>query len=297
MEAGTVYTLRVNAHARVAMYASATDYVNAALAAPVTTSGIVERESHVSAMKCEPSFYGGTFTLEDVATKARLGVNPKFSKAAALAASMTKAPANMPRVTYSMAGGAVNVPRVLSGHPECMRRVKRAKRDVRSVRFVVNLSASCMVNASALEARGQAIVNTAHALTLAGTPIEVWAIEPNECGGEVLSSCILLKRADAPINWQTMAFWLGSPLALRGMVFAHQDACMTEEERAPRRYGRGQPVSFAKIGGTIPGRSGPCVVVDQTLSNEGARSITERRIAEAVADARRNNSTVTIAQR
>lgn len=121
---------------------------------------------------------------------------------------------------YSVAGGAVNVGRMLSGNPLHM--VSRPRRDgSKIITLYVDTTASAMVNADSFVVRAAAVAAIVDVLENNGYSAEIIAVScahahNNRPGWQILTK---LKSAGEPLNLSDVAFGLGHPAMLRQLAF------------------------------------------------------------------------------
>ncbi len=122
---------------------------------------------------------------------------------------------------YDVSGAALDAGAYCSGDPECYLTFGAEDRPtIRPVRLVVNLVASCYVNANALMLEGAAVVAAADVLAARGCPLEIWAVWATRLGFNSHHAAVLLAGDGVPFCADTLAYWLGHPAAMRRHFFA-----------------------------------------------------------------------------
>jgi hypothetical protein len=126
-----------------------------------------------------------------------------------------------------IAGGAVNVGRVMTGAPKCFTQYSRVMSPgvARVLRIAVSVSNVAAVNNAMIRARGAAIVSLVDALTRKGWACEVWACAASEVMGSaaVVSTEVCIQQASAPLDVDSLMFQLAHPAMFRRLVFAERE--------------------------------------------------------------------------
>lgn len=233
------------------------DALLAAAWAPASVTGAAYREQVMENARFSPGHYGAS-TREEATALARSGIAPDVARSAVAAPRTIMGTGRQARIFHSVAGGAPNVQRMLAGFPDCMRRVKRTSVLGPVVNMRICLSVSAVCDSHALTARGLAILSAVDALARSGHRVAITAYMATTGNGTHRAVCeFALKRADAPLDWQRVAFWLSHPAALRWHMFAWQDAVLPADIRRANGSGYGAPSSDPP---TEPGtyHAGPC---------------------------------------
>lgn len=135
----------------------------------------------------------------------------------------------VPRVKRrnAIAGGAVNVGRVMTGAPKCFTQYTRimAPGVARVLRIAVSVSNVADVPNEMIRARGAAIVALIDALTRKGWACEVWAVAASEISGTstIVSTEVCLQSASDPLDVDGLMFNLAHPSMFRRMIFAERE--------------------------------------------------------------------------
>lgn len=128
----------------------------------------------------------------------------------------------------SVAGGAVNVGRMMSGDPRCMKRIRFEPTPAtgRVVKIVVNAAASSAVSPEQIRKRGAAIVALVEAIHLSGASTEITVAQrvvgrtSTNRGYQVR---IKVKRAEDRLDINTLMFAVAHPSMLRRIVFGVEE--------------------------------------------------------------------------
>lgn len=136
----------------------------------------------------------------------------------------------VPRIKHrnTVAGGAVNVGRVMTGAPKCFTTYKRQLEPGVSRVLKVRVSVSNIANVpnEMIRMRGAAIVALLDALTRAGYSCEVWAVcASTACGysGAVISTQVKIQDASDPLDIDSLMFMLSHPAMFRRLIFADRE--------------------------------------------------------------------------
>jgi len=241
-------------------YRSAVEAWAALERAPENDMARKHREEMTSSMRVGAAWYGGARSIADARRMATSGETPAFAAPALASVQATLSPALRPRRVRSVAGGAVNVPAYLAGDPECMRRTIKAPRPREIVRVRINASVASAIDAGTVARWGAAVASAIDALARSGRAIEVWA--GKACSRKRYNgpcnwhASILVKPADALLDWQTLAFWITSAAAQRVAFFSLLDSPAT-----PERVRRAVGDSWYTTGMPEPLSVGPCIEV------------------------------------
>ena len=260
-------------------FRTAEAFLAAAFAEPSTEAGAQYRALHERCMERDPVHYGAG-SLEHLREAARNAPVPDFDRPAVASMASTVAGAMRARIVRSVAGGRPCVPDTLSGRPDCMRRVTRTRPDAGIVRLRVVAAFAYQVPAREVTAHGLAILGAIDSLTRSGRKVELWATFGSIVTGFPEHDVdVMLKAADAPLDWQRVAFYLANPAAVRGLFFAWQDACMSQAERAEAKSGRGYPIRLP----ALPLEAGPASLTIPGLGVDPKRWTAEEIIRTATA--------------
>lgn len=189
--------------------------------------------------------FSGTATLEEAASLARYGWHDIRADIDATLSQITPRLAEVTRRritrSRSVAGGAVNVARLLSGDPRCMTRTRLTAQPTTGplIRILVNGSASCAVSAERIKRRGAAVVSLVEAITLCGANSTVTIAFPGSSGAKdqyLHASFVDIKREESALDIDALMFAAAHPSMLRRIMFA---AWETEPEDIRRRHGYG----------------------------------------------------------
>lgn len=155
---------------------------------PLEIAEVVKRDyEHVDGLKYlrrggEEKWYGGIKNMDEVQQMARIGWADKVDDWMDIAeSSLTSVERDfdVPVWTsnYEVSGSDVDVARYLSGEPENMIQFHmiQATRVGRVVSLAVNISASAMVSAKTIEARGKCVMALVYALERMGIRTEIYA--------------------------------------------------------------------------------------------------------------------------
>lgn len=154
-------------------------------------------------------------------------------------------------VGYDTAGELPDIGRYLSGEPENMVTFEPTAPG-RIVWISVNISVPHYVPASAIVARGAAILRGIRALELNGYSVGVRAVESYLAGTERVYQVITLKAPGDAVSPAVVAWWLVSPAALRRCCFA-----LTEHlpdrlwKKVSENYGWCRPIEPGKFTGVV----------------------------------------------
>lgn len=260
-------------------FRTAEAFLSAAFAEPTTEAGARYRALHSEQMERDPAHYGAR-SLEQLRHDASNAPVPDFDRPAAASMASTVAGAMRARIVRSVAGGRPCVPDVLSGRPDCMRRVTRTRPDAGIVRLRVVAAFAYQVPASEVTAHGLAILGAIDSLVRSGRKVELWATFGSIVTGFPEHDVdVMLKGSDAPLDWQRVAFYLANPAAVRGLFFAWQDACMAQAERAEAKSGRGYPINLP----ALPLEAGPASLTIPGLGMTAEHWTAEKIIRQAIA--------------
>lgn len=132
----------------------------------------------------------------------------------------------------AIAGGSVNVPRMLMGDPRCMtrNRIEPAPKNGRVVKVAINGCVSHAVSTDRIVKRGAAVVALVEAIHLAGCNAEVWVTFPNRVNGHLHHLKVCVKSAEQPLDVNALTFAIAHPGMLRRIVIG-----AWEQERAKIR--------------------------------------------------------------
>lgn len=135
----------------------------------------------------------------------------------------------VPRVKRrnAIAGGAVNVGRVMTGAPKCFTQYTRimAPGVARVIRIAVSVSNVASIPNEMIRSRGAAIVALIDALTRKGWACEVWAVAASKVSGgsHIVSTEVCLQSASDPLDVDGLMFNLAHPSMFRRMIFAERE--------------------------------------------------------------------------
>jgi len=119
-----------------------------------------------------------------------------------------------------VAGGAVDVPTYLSGSPECMVGLKRAKIKSKVVKIAINCDVLCDISVSQYIAAGELIAKTVASLEKAGYRVRLLANIGNYNGGSDMALLsVVIKRENEMCNFRRMLMPLLSTAFFRGIGF------------------------------------------------------------------------------
>jgi hypothetical protein len=140
------------------------------------------------------------------------------------------------KTVMDVAGFAPDVGVFCAGAPDCMFHYEtheaEAKAQASIVRVCVNISASGGVPAEALAVKGLAVSTLVEALQTAGKSVELTVCEGclSSRDGDGYQWFLTLKEADAVMESDRLAYFLGHPAVLRRLGFAYT-------ENAPKAFG------------------------------------------------------------
>lgn len=131
------------------------------------------------------------------------------------------------RRQYSVAGGSVNVGRLLAGNPKHM--VARPKRDgEKIITFFVEACMSASIETEHAIIRAATVAAIADILAINGFSCEIISVtNARQVGKNSLAYqfATVLKTAGEPLNLNDVVFGLGHPSYLRRLVFACNGSC------------------------------------------------------------------------
>lgn len=195
----------------------------------------------------EAHWYGGHGSIAAARRAAASGAVPQVRDIAAPSVAAIVADGIRARVVHAVAGGSVDVPRLLEGRPDAMRRIVRRPRPQRVARVRVNFGANANVEAKALRARGLEVLAAVHAVERQGLFVELtcgWRTDAGPTQGAQVT--FTLKRPGQPLDWQAAAFWLSDPAALRVFGFAWCDRCLPQALRDALGHGIGHAMHLER---------------------------------------------------
>lgn len=163
----------------------------------------------------------GTRDMKQALEIARNGWSDGVKKAAELLEYLNLENAVERRRKYSVAGGYVNVGRMLSGNPAHM--VKRPKQDGRqTITLFVENTASAYIKAEMLTIRAAVVAAFADILEMRGYSCQIVSVTTqarmNDLPGA--QTAVTLKHAGEKLNLDDLVFALGHPSFLRRFNFA-----------------------------------------------------------------------------
>lgn len=167
------------------------------------------------------NWYGKTDSFDHALDLARFGWREGVDLVKPMAA---KFDAKVGRVldslqpVYDVVGEAPDVGAFLCGEPEHMLRFEPREGLGRVVRFVVNVAASCGVDASALARRGAVVCSVVDGLERAGIRCEV-VVGWGSSHEAFHLGLVTAKRADEPLNMDRLSFLLISSASYRRFAF------------------------------------------------------------------------------
>jgi hypothetical protein len=136
----------------------------------------------------------------------------------------------------SVAGGTVNVSRMLSGEPRCMTQVKvrETPKVGRVVRILIGGNCAAMVDGPRIQKRGAAIVSLIEAIHLSGCSTEITVGVLNIKGGIRHEMLVRIKDAETRLDVNSMMFAIAHPSMLRRIAWG---AAEREDDSVRRAVG------------------------------------------------------------
>lgn len=278
--------------AYVFTFADAASFVAAATKAPRSAKGrawLAAREESMAAYADRgDNWYGdGAVSLAAVAAMASRGVARDFVAPAMAAATAVRTDGPATRMRNAVAGGSVSVPRFLDGRPDCMRRRVRTVAPSETVVVRMSIASNGDVSADSKERRGLAVLEAVSALSRSGRKVEVWATYLGShygAGGRSATQIdVCVKRADALLDWQRVAFFACHPAALRGLRFAHTCANVGPGYDAPEP---GQFCSESIVSAAALPCGAASVTIDTPKSSFDAAAVTCAKILSSISTAK-----------
>jgi hypothetical protein len=138
-----------------------------------------------------------------------------------------------PGWAFDVAGAVPDVGRYLAGEPENMLAPAEEPAPARVVRLVVNVAASCNVDAKVLFARGAAACALVDAFEATGCRVEVVAVVAvagHSNGKDCTADSVTLKLADQPADRDRLAFALCHPGFMRRLWFAVAESTYNDND-------------------------------------------------------------------
>ncbi len=123
-----------------------------------------------------------------------------------------------------VAGHVANVPAFLAGHPQAMRRRRRAENSAAPITVFVDLFASCAFTQEQITTRGAAVLALVRLLAM-HRPVTLYAAfattsySGRRSHNGRTTACVAVKLDTAPLDLAHAAYVLTSPLFLRQVLF------------------------------------------------------------------------------
>lgn len=144
----------------------------------------------------------------------------------------------------TVAGGAVNVPAMLSGSPMCMRRRRQTVSEIGPITVMVDSGALAEVSPETMRRRGVAVLALVRVLSRI-RPVDLWVSAAHWAGSRGDVSVMTAVRIEtAPLDLARAAFVLVHPAFHRRLMFAAQATIGARTGFAPKRQ-RGSAVEAA----------------------------------------------------
>lgn len=166
--------------------------------------------------------WAGTASMDEAFKLARDGWPEGIQLAEMIVERLTGDNAVQRKRKYSIAGGSVNVGRLLSGNPQHMiHRPKQPGSRVITLFCEVGMSAS--INAVDAILRAAIVAAVSDVLETNGFQCDIVAVDTTTEGNDRNASCYItttLKKAGEPLNLNDVVFGLGHPSVCRRLCFA-----------------------------------------------------------------------------
>jgi len=174
---------------------------------------------------------------------------PDLGAMAKAMAIQGNAPAHSTR--HAVSGAFIDMGEYLSGMPECMIDFIEEPAP-RIIKLGVNLVASGANNPEAFKRRGAVVLAVVESLQAAGYGVEVTVYMLASASGTswVNLDAFILKRADQPLDMDSLAFWTCHPSAFRRIWFALCERKSSDFRSAfgvYRQGGYGMPATLRNV--------------------------------------------------
>lgn len=186
----------------------------------------------------ESKDWNGNVSLEGAVALARDGwpAGRELLKGAISGLQRHAAPEKSQARRFSVAGGAVHVPRFVAGVPAHM--VGRGRAEWAAAP-VVSLLVSCAYSSAAtqnaIRNRGAAICDAIDTLETEGFSVELTLCAPNDHDDALKTDCrVPLKLSSEALNIDRVAFALAHPAMFRRIMFKHMETVPYWQESGPR---------------------------------------------------------------
>lgn len=207
---------------------SFTDYLNAVSAKTDLPTSL--RASHDTSSWREE--FTGTKTFREALNLARKGWPEGCAKVKAISAEIVQKITDRilrPEVMLDVVGEVIEMGSYMEGIPECMLTWTEGEEVMqgsgeRTLRVLLNFTASSTVSASVIQTRGAAVCALVEALEYAGRRCEVLATHVVAGdNGDTREDVIVVKRPEHPLQLDQLAFILCHPAMLRRLHFAYEE--------------------------------------------------------------------------
>lgn len=185
----------------------------------------------------------------EAAERTRAIADPMFDKVSSLIAKHD--------MVYDVEGIGFDVARLLDGEPEHW--VRWEEKIVegpgsRIVRIALNQTVSAGVSADVIEAKGAVASALVELFEYSGTRCELWLVARYQDHGYHITSRVLVKAADQPLDLPRVMFALAHPSSFRRLSFSFVERCHEDLWQHFRHgYGRVEELDASEWDIYIPG--------------------------------------------
>lgn len=198
-------------------YASTTEVLDRLKSAKCTVKSEATREATGGA-RHGAQWFGGVATFGEAMELAGIGIDPVVTTFAVEDARVGHGHA--PAIIYDVAGGSVDVGRLVTGMPDCMTRRVR-KPSPLMVSILAGCSGNCHISAEKLRQRGLNLLSAIRSIEEAGARVQLDVAFTTAAWGsdDYCHETIRVKDFAGFADPQEVAFWVGHPAAYRHLGF------------------------------------------------------------------------------